>query len=588
MSAEDKLSWWREARFGMFIHWGLYSIPAGVWNGHEVPGIGEQILRFGKIPMADYEKLAADFNPEKFDADAVVQLAVDAGMKYLVFTAKHHDGFALFKSDADPFNVADATPFGRDVVAELAEACERAGVRFCIYYSQRQDWHHPDGSWKEWPEQHPVPFDERDVDFNRCMNEKCLPQMKELMTRYGQIGLVWYDTPVDSTPEQSRAFTERVHELQPDCLVCDRVGNGFGDYAVLGDNEFPYCSRNMDGEVPATMNNSWGYKSTDSNWKSVEQLLYSLIRSAANGCNYLLNIGPKSDGSIPVESIGRLRAIGNWLKVNGEAVYGADAAPFPNPFPWGVATAKENQLYLIFSEWPGGTFTLRGLQTRVLNAVVLAEPERPIDIVQDGLLELKNLPDNPPDQYFLVIKLELDGVPQAEQRIYPSDDGSVLLLSANATAHGSVSIDRKGLPVGFHEDSGSLSWEFELERPGRYRIEALTNRHWSHEWIPGIHVNIEVGCRAGRSSTIPALQMEEVELKQDESLDNIQAHYHPETVSYLGTVELSESGMHRLSVSITAMPKFEVSNPLCEDLEDSRTLNLIKLMLTPEYYDETN
>ncbi|MEA2068067.1 MAG: alpha-L-fucosidase, partial [Verrucomicrobiota bacterium] len=297
--AGDKLGWWREARFGLFIHWGLYSIPAGIWKGREVPGLGEQILRFGEIPMSEYEKLAAEFNPINFDADAIVRLAVDSGMKYLVVTAKHHDGFALFKSEADLFNVVDATPFGRDIVAELAEACAKAGIKFCIYYSQRQDWHHPDGAWNEWKGQYPVSLEERDFDFNRCMNGKCLPQMKELMTRYGPIGLVWYDTPVDSTRKQSKKFTELVHRKQPDCLVCDRVGNGYGDYAVLGDNEFPYCSQNMDGEVPATLNHSWGYKSTDHNWKSVESLLYSLIRSASNGCNYLLNIGPKADGTVP-------------------------------------------------------------------------------------------------------------------------------------------------------------------------------------------------------------------------------------------------------------------------------------------------
>lgn len=575
MSAEDKLSWWREARFGMFIHWGLYSIPAGIWNGREVPGIGEQILRFGQVPVADYEKLAADFNPVNFDADAMVQQAVDAGMKYLVFTAKHHDGFAMFKSDADPFNVVDATPFGRDVVAELAEACERAGIRFCIYYSQRQDWHHPDGSWKEWPGQHPIPFDERDIDFNRCMNEKCIPQMKELMTRYGKVGLVWYDTPVDSTPEQSRAFTELVHDLQPDCLVCDRVGNRFGDYAVLGDNEFPYCSRNMDGEVPATMNNTWGYKSTDSNWKSVEQLLYSLIRSAANGCNYLLNIGPKSDGSISKESVERLRAIGDWLKVNGEAVYGAAPPPFPNPLRGCLTTVKENNLYLIFRRWPGNTFELKGVRSRAVRAVLLSEADRPLKLNQGGSLVLRNLPETSPSTFFPVVRVEFNEPLQVDSRLMPATDGTVTLLSGNAEvkpAKGSrLTVDRKGLPVSFHEKSGRLLWDFLVERPGRYRLAALTNRHWSQEWIPGIQLKIKC---SEESRT--------VELKQDVELENIQAHYHPETVSCLGAIELSDPGMHRLSVSIAAMPQFEVCNPLCEDLEDARTLNLIKLMLTPE------
>lgn len=575
MTTADKLSWWREARFGLFIHWGLYCIPAGVWKGREIPGIGEQVLRFAEIPVSEYEQLAADFNPVHFDAEAIVQLAVDAGMNYLVITAKHHDGFALFKSDADLFNVVDASPFGRDIVAELAEACAKVDVKFCIYYSQRQDWHHPDGSWNEWPNQHPVPFAERDVDFNRCKNEKCIPQMRELMTRYGPIGLVWYDTAVDSTPEQSRDFTELVHGMQPDCLVCDRVGNGFGDYAVLGDNEFPYGSHNLDGEVPATMNHSWGFKSTDQNWKSVEQLLYSLIRSAANGCNYLLNIGPKADGTVPEESIERLLAIGRWMSINGDAICGAGAAPFLNPFPWGMVTAKGNNLYLIFSEWPGKTFVLKGLKSRVGNVILLADPDYPIAVKQDRILKLTNLPPVAPDENFSVIKLELDGVPEAEQRIVQSDDGTVLLLSANAEVSGSVSIDRKGLPLGFHEDSGSLNWEFELERPSRYRIEALTNRHWSHEWIAGVQVQVDV-----------AGMMLSVELKEDVELDNIQAAYHPETISYIGAVELAEPRVCRLAVSIAVMPQFETTDPLCEDLGDKRTLNLIHLKLIPENENE--
>ncbi|MBI9019685.1 MAG: alpha-L-fucosidase [Verrucomicrobia bacterium] len=583
MKAADKLNWWREARFGLFIHWGLYSIPAGIWKGREVPGIGEQILRFAEIPMSEYEKLAAEFNPIKFDADAVVQLAVDAGMKYLVITAKHHDGFALFKSDVDPFNIVDATPFGRDIVQELAAACEAAGIKFCIYYSQRQDWHHPDGSWNEWANQHPVPVDEREVDFNRCMEEKCIPQMKELLTEYGPIGLVWYDTAVDSTPAQSRAFAELVHRRQPGCLVCDRVGNGYGDYAVLGDNEFPYCSRNMDGEVPATMNHSWGYKRTDYNWKSVDQLLYSLIRSASNGCNYLLNIGPKADGTVPSESVERLQAMGRWMRTNGEAIYGAGAAPFPNPFPWGMMTVKDHFLYLIFSKWPGSSFRLQGLKNQVVEATVLAEPGRKVKKEQEwdegdrvkNSLQLDNLPEHAPDSFFSVVRLELAGIPAAEQELVQAEDGTVSLLTGNAKVHrvnGSrLSVDRKGLPISFHEGSGSLRWKFGMSQSGRYRIDALTNRHWSHEWIAGVQVEITVNGESITAALMP-----------DVVLENIQSKYHPETISHLGTTCFLEPGVYDVEISVTAMPVFEAADPLCEDLEENRTLNLIELRLVPE------
>jgi len=580
----DKLEWWREARFGLFIHFGLYAIPAGEWKGREVPGIGEQIMRFAQIPAEEYGKLASQFNPVNFDADAIVRLAVDAGMKYLVVTAKHHDGFALFKSDADPFNAVNATPFGRDIVAELAEACAKQGIRFCIYYSQRQDWHHPDGSWNEWPNQHPVPLAERDFDFDRCMEEKCIPQMEELMTRYGPVGLVWYDTPVDSTPEQSRRFAELVHRAQPGCLVCDRVGNGLGDYAVLGDNEFPYCSHeNMDGEVPATMNHTWGFKKSDTGWKDVEKLLYSLIRSASNGCNYLLNIGPKADGSVPPESVERLLAIGEWMRVNGEAIHGAGVAPFPNPFPWGMMTAKGDNLYLVFSDWPGCSFELRGLKTQVMKASLLADTGRKVSAEQvfdaSGMVKnslvLRGLPEHAPDSCFSVVCLELAGTPEAEQVLAPSDDGSIRLLSGNAEAKPSpgsaLAIDRKGLPVGFRAGSGFLHWKFALERPGRYRVEALTNRHWSQEWIDGIHVDVEVG-----GQTLLSL------LRQDAALGNIQSRYHPESISRIGKVALEKPGVYGIKLAISAMPDFEKKDPLCEDLGDARTLNLIELRLVPE------
>ncbi len=583
MMANEKLTWWREARFGLFIHFGLYSIPAGEWKGRKIDRIAEQIPRFAEIPMDEYAELAKEFNPQRFDAEAIVQLAVDAGMKYLVITAKHHDGFAMFHSNVDPFNVVDATPFGRDIIKELAAACAAAGIKFCVYYSQRQDWHHPDGSWNEWPNQHPAPFEERDFDFNRCMNEKCIPQMKELLTRYGPIGLVWYDTPVDSTREQSKKFARLVHRMQPDCLVCDRVGNGYGDYVVLGDNEFPYCSRNMNAEVPATMNHSWGFKRDDSGWKSVENLLYSLIRSASNGCNYLLNIGPKADGSVPKESIERLQVIGKWMRTNGEAIYGVEAAPFLNPFPWGMMTVKENNLYLVFSEWPGTSFELKGLKTQVLHARLLADPKHKIDLQQEwdegriikNSLQLNGLPGQPPEPLFPVVRLELANEPAAEQGLAQDPDGRVRLLTGNAkvrkaTPESRLKINAKGLPAGLRKGSGSLHWKFGLEQPGQYRIEVLTNRHWSHEWVDGVHLRIETGGMATGGG-----------LQQDIERDNIQSKYHPETISHLGEVGFDRPGMQDLKLTVTEMPDGVAKDPLCEDLEDDQTLNLIELRLVP-------
>jgi alpha-L-fucosidase len=578
------LTWWREARFGLFIHWGLYAVPAGVWKGKQIKGIGEQIMRFAQIPNREYEKLAGQFNPVKFDADAWVKLAVDAGMKYLVITAKHHDGFAMFESDVDDYNIVKATPYGKDVVKALAEACAMHGIKFCVYYSQRQDWHHPDGAWSEWPEQYDKPIEERGFDFNRCLEEKCIPQVKELLTEYGPIGLVWYDTPADSTPAQSRKLVDVVHELQPQCLVCNRVGNDCGDYDVLGDNEFPYGSKNMDGEVPATLNHTWGFKSWDHEWKSVEQLLYSLIRSASNGCNYLLNIGPTAEGIVPEESVERLKIIGEWMKVNGEAIYGAGAGPFPYPFPWGMMTVKDSNLYLIFSEWTGSTFQLNGLKSRCKKAVVLADPERGIDVSQEYNAEtemdkliLNGLPKDAPDKYFSVIRLELDGAPEASSEQLQAADGTVTLLASEAGLHAQgdsgLEIDRKGLPVCFHENSGFMEWKFRLFKPGKYRIEALTNRHWSKSWLEGVRVKVQAGVKTF-----------ELELQEDEAVQNIQAKYHPETISFIGEAEYDAPGEYEMTLEVAAMPGYEVSNPLSEDLgdRDMRTLNLIQIKLVPK------
>src|ERR1700733_852112 len=220
---EHRLEWWRDARFGMFIHWGLYALPAGYWGGKPVPRIGEWIMNPAKIPVAQYEKLAAKFDPVRFDADQWVSVARNAGMKYIVITAKHHDGFAMFSSKVSKYNIVDATPFHRDPMKELAAACRRQGIRLCFYYSQTQDWHEPDGVGNTWD----FP-DESKKDFNRYFQAKVIPQVKELLTQYGPIGLIWFDTPRNMTKEQSKQLADLVHQLQPDCLVNGRVGNGMG------------------------------------------------------------------------------------------------------------------------------------------------------------------------------------------------------------------------------------------------------------------------------------------------------------------------------------------------------------------------
>ncbi|UUZ94197.1 alpha-L-fucosidase [Paenibacillus sp. P25] len=332
-SNTDKMTWWREAKFGLFIHWGLYALPAGIWKGREYPGIGEWIMKRAQIPVEEYERLAQEFNPIRFSAEEWVDLAVEAGMKYIVITAKHHDGFAMFGSACSAFNIVDATPFKRDPMKELAEVCAQRGIKLCFYYSQWQDWHHPDAAGNHWD--YP---DQEAKSFERYMQEKGLPQIRELLTQYGPIGLIWYDTPMDITEEQSRAFAGAVRELQPDCLINSRVGHHFHDYVSTGDNMIPANIYPVDWEVPATLNDTWGYKKNDNHWKSAKELVRLLVDINRKGGNYLLNIGPRADGTVPEASVSILREVGRWMRVNGEAIYGTSPCPsFPYELSWGMS-----------------------------------------------------------------------------------------------------------------------------------------------------------------------------------------------------------------------------------------------------------
>jgi alpha-L-fucosidase len=344
---DPRLAWFREARFGLFIHWGLYAIPAGVWQGETIPGIGEWIMLRARIPVREYEQLARRFNPVSFDADAWAALARRAGQRYLVITAKHHDGFCMFASKLTEYNIVDATPFGRDPMRDLAAACQKHGVRLCFYYSHTQDWHHPDGDGNDWD------YDEVAKDFDSYVEQYVKAQVRELLTNYGPVGLIWFDTPKRMTPDQSRSLVDLVHQLQPGCLVNGRTGNGLGDYAETGDNIIPSAQVPADWETPATINDTWGYKRDDNNWKTPTDLIRKLVDIASKGGNYLLNIGPTAEGVIPQPSIDRLHAIGDWLQVNAEAVYGTSAGPI-QVLDWCRSTAAPDAVYLHVFDWPAG------------------------------------------------------------------------------------------------------------------------------------------------------------------------------------------------------------------------------------------
>ena len=320
---EATKKWFREAGYGMMIHWGLYCLSGGEWRGRRLKYIGEWAQQYFRIPNAEYHQLAKAFNPILFNAEEWVRVAKDAGMRYVVFTAKHHEGFAMYHSHVSKFNVVDATPFGRDVTAELAEACYKHGLGLGLYYSQDLDWSHPHGggylSGKTWGKGEENGYwtnnwdfpDDAHKDYTICFEEKIKPQVEEILTQYGDLCLIWFDTPQTIRPDQSEELYQLVRKHQPGCLVNSRIGNGRGDYTSADDNELPSDDKSgMLYETPATLNDTWGYKPFDTNWKSAERVVELRRLIASHHANYLLNVGPDALGRLPAPACDILRRAG--------------------------------------------------------------------------------------------------------------------------------------------------------------------------------------------------------------------------------------------------------------------------------------
>lgn len=434
LTKDERMAWWREARFGMFIHWGVYAVPAGTWNGRQIGGIGEWIMNRGKIPVADYQTIAREFNPVKYNPDEWVKMARDAGMKYIVITSKHHDGFALFKTGASKWNVVDATPYGKDLLKPLAEACRKYGIKLGFYYSQAQDWNNPGGAaarrltkegWANpdsviidaYTKEHNGHWDpaQEKRSFAEYIDEVAMPQVKELLTNYGELAVLWWDTPTNMT-EEAALKLQSLLSLQPAIITNDRLKRPDfpGDHKTP-EQRIPNLSEldGQDWETCMTMNGTWGYKSYDHNFKSPQTLVRNLIDIASKGGNFLLNVGPTAEGEFPPESVEILSKMGDWMKINGESIYGTKASPW-GLFPWGRCTIKENRkgtsLYFSVFDWPkDGKLTLSEFKNNISSATLIANGSKVRTQKEDNGSMILYLPDEAPDTLATVIKVILKG-----------------------------------------------------------------------------------------------------------------------------------------------------------------------------------
>ncbi|RYX86470.1 carbohydrate-binding protein [bacterium] len=540
---DARMKWWREARYGLFIHWGLYSIPGGIWKDKPIGGASEHLMATGKVPVADYATLAPQFNPTQFDANRWAELAKRAGMKYVVITAKHHDGFALFSSQASTFDIQDATPFKRDPIAELAEACKKQGLAFGVYYSQAQDWHHAGGAaWVgQWDSA-------QKGDLHQYVRSVSAPQVKELLTKYNP-AILWWDTPVDMSQEDIKAIMAPFAQA-PNVITNNRLGNG-----VEGDTETPEQRipstgfKDRDWEVCMTINDSWGYKSLDVDYKSSESLLRNLIDITSKGGNYLLNVGPDGQGVIPSAEVERLETIGRWLKANGDSVYGTTANPFKRLSFEGRATVKGNRLYLNVFRWPDAGLKLEGLQTPVQSATVLATGQK-LQLLKavDGTVRLSK--PMKLDEVSTTIMLQLAGAPLVslpEVVLAPQTGGNYNLSANEATMEGD------NIQVEGADGEGNIGYWTNPKDTVSWKISVPENQTKTYQ------VRLEYASEPGKTGSAVAIHLDGVASGITGTLASTASwqDYRPMTLQ--GSLKLTP-GTHIVRIVPLSKPNYGVMN----------------------------
>ncbi|MFG0291353.1 MAG: alpha-L-fucosidase [Rhodopirellula sp. JB044] len=469
-----------EGNYAMFIHWGLYSQLGNKVDGKTYYGIGEWIMHknMARIPIDRYKELAGTFNPVDFDADEIASIAKDAGMKYIVITAKHHDGFAMYHSKACDFNIVDATPWNKDPMKELARACRDAGLCFGFYYSHNQDWTFPGGGGGPGKDENG-----NRATFDDYFEKKCLPQVREITTEYGPIEIVWFDTPGRIPKHYVEKLVEVVHENQPHAMVSGRAGHGLGDYQTLGDMEVP--RHNIEGmwESVDTTNDSWAYAWYDEYWKSPREILKRLLACVGRGGTYMLNIGPKGDGTVPQRAARTLRTAGEWIRRYPQVVYAADASPWQHALPWGDVTRRGNTLSLCVFDWPtSGELYLPNLKTEIVSASLLNGSEStPLETSRENDTVVISVPARAPEKLVSVIELKLAGEPEVDPTWAIDPNIETTLLAEFAEVKNAKKEEKrwmekygewKGVVHAFDwNDDSSASWTVDVLQPGDYNVE---------------------------------------------------------------------------------------------------------------------
>ena len=532
-----RMQWWRDSKYGMFIHWGLYSILAGEYNGEITPTIAEWIQNTLKIPLADYKKLMTDFNPIQFNANEWVSIAKAAGMKYIVLTSKHHDGFALFESKVSDYNIMN-TPYQKDIVKQLKEACSKQGLKFGLYYSHIIDWEHPDaftGVGELSNRMNSLDYDPNKMDRTKYLNEKSFPQLKEILTNYGKIDILWFDMGGGLTNDEIHQFVKITRALQPEIIISSRIGEFEApkildskmlfDFYTPSDNYFTGDDLPIPWEMCGTTNGSWGYRKDDTEWRGPELILNSLVACVSRNGNYLLNVGPMSNGKIPENPAENLKKVGYWLDKNGEAIYGAKGSSFPWNYDWGYITEKPQKIYLNIFNWPkNNSIEVNGIVSKV-NNVNLLDTNQELKFVQNGR--------------FLSIDItDIDKKDLAKVLVVNYKDENLKIDNLiSQSLNKSIRLDR--ISGTYNIDSLTTTWNFKVNTPGKYKIQLLSNekkRHSNPQWV---------GSKQ-EGTIVVNNKFISVKLNKDSEKINPSLFFYKQITSNVGEIEFTEKGNYTL------------------------------------------